>query len=149
MFNQRYTKKIGNNPPLLESIHAPPAGMGEPAIFQIHLLTIKSPAMLFLIIIICLLSISTIALLLYSPVTIDDPPAIINELAGPTGPIEIDYEDILIEIDQCTDRKNLKSVQTRIMIFQSCYLEAISLINPILTAFFTKEQAINAGAKTQ
>ena len=77
----------------------------------------------------------------------EDPPPIIYPLDGPAGPVEIDYEDILIEIDRCSNSKGLQLVHTRILIFQSCYPDAANLTNTILTAFIFKEQAINAAAK--
>ena len=147
MFNQRHTKNSWSNPPLLESIHAPPAGMKGPHIFHSHFLTAKSFAMIFFIIIVCLLFVVNSLLFFFAPVTMEDPPPIIYPLDGPAGPVEIDYEDILIEIDQCINSQNLQLLHTRILIFKACYPDESNLTNAILTAFNLKEQTINAAEK--
>ena len=103
--------------------------------------------MIFFIIIVCLLFVINFLLFFFAPVTIEDLPPIIYPLDGPAGPVEIDYEDILIEIEQCTNSQNLQLVHTRLLIFQSCYPDVANLTNAILTAFNLKEQAINAAAK--
>ena len=103
--------------------------------------------MIFFIIIVCLLFVINFLLFFFAPVTIEDPPPIIYPLDGPAGPVEIDYEDILIEIDSCSNSQNLQLVHTRILIFQSCYPDASNLTNSILSAFNLKEQTINAAEK--
>ena len=104
--------------------------------------------MIFFIIIVCLLFVITFLLFFFAPVTMEDPPPIIYPLDGPAGPVEIDYDDILVEIDHCTNSQGLKLVHNRILIFQSCYPDAANLTNAILTVFILKEQVINDAEKT-